>query len=51
MEALCRQPEMAQAIASYVPEGLSRNKHLVAKLIRGRHFFLLTQMYRIKNRL
>lgn len=51
VEALCRQPEMAQAIASYVPEGLSRNKHLVAKLIRGRHFFLLTQMYRIKNRL
>lgn len=51
VEALCRQPEMAQAVASYVPEGLSRNKHLVAKLIRGRHFFLLTQMYRIKNRL
>ena len=51
VEALCRQPEMAKAIASYLPEGLSTNKRLVAKLIRGGHFFLLTQMYRIKNRL
>ncbi len=51
VEALCRQSEMAKAIASYLPEGLSTNKRLVAKLIRGGHFFLLTQMYRIKNRL
>ena len=51
VEALCRQSEMAKAIASYLPEGLSTNKRLVAKLIRGGHFFLLTQMYLIKNRL
>lgn len=51
VKALCRRPEMAQAIAGYKPEGLSTNKRLVAKLIRGRHFFLLTQMYRLKNRL
>ena len=51
VEALCRRPEMAEAIASLTPEGLSRNKQLVAKLVRGGHFALLTLLYRFKNRL
>ena len=51
VEDLCRRPEMAEAIASLTPEGLSRNKQLVAKLVRGGHFALLTLLYRFKNRL
>ena len=50
VEALCASPEMAKAIAEVVPEGMTRNKQLVASLVRGRHFFLLTQLYRLKNR-
>ena len=38
------------ADSTVVPEGMTRNKQLVAKLVRGRHFFLLTQLYRVKNR-
>lgn len=51
VEELCASPEMAQAIAQLVPQGMSTNKQLVAKLVRGRHFFILTQMYRLKNRI
>ena len=51
VEALCASPEMARAIAEVVPAGLSPNKQLVANLVRGRHFFTLTQMYRLKNRI
>ena len=51
VEDLCRRPEMAEAIVSLTPEGLSRNKQLVAKLVRGGHFALLTLLYRFKNRL
>lgn len=49
VQALCAQPEMAKAIAAITPEGLSPNKQLVARLIKGGHFFILTQMYRLKN--
>ena len=51
VEALCRRPEMAEAITGLKPEGLSRNKQLVADLVRGGHFRLLTQLYRLKNRI
>ena len=51
VEALCRQPEMAKAISTLAPEGMSRNKQLAAKLVRGGHFFLLSQLYRMKNHL
>jgi len=47
----CRQPEMAKAIAEITPVGLSPNKQLVANFIKGGHFFILTQMYRLKNRI
>lgn len=51
VEVLCATPEVAKAIAEITPEGLSANKQLVAKLVKGGHFFLLTQMYRLKNRI
>lgn len=51
VEALCRRPEMTKAIAELKPEGLNRNKQMVADLVRGGHFRLLTQMYRLKNRI
>ena len=49
--ALCARPDMAQAIAALEPAGMSRNKQLAAALVRGGHFWLLTQLYRIKNRI
>ena len=51
VRAICRRPEMAQAMAQLTPEGLSANKRLVARLLRGGHFFTLTQLYRVKNRI
>jgi len=48
---LCRRPEMAGAIRAVTPVGLSPNKQMVARLVKGRHFFLLTQLYRLKNRI
>lgn len=51
VEALCRRPDMAKAIETLTPEGLSPNKQMVAKLVQGKHFFTLTQMYRLKNRI
>ncbi|MBQ9346288.1 MAG: glycosyltransferase family 2 protein [Oscillibacter sp.] len=51
VEALCRVPETAEAIARLKPEGLGRNKQIVADLVRGGHFHLLTLLYRVKNRM
>ena len=51
VEALCARPEMAKAIAELEPRGLSKNKQLAAELIRGKHFFTLTLLYRLKNRI
>lgn len=51
VEALCRQPEMAHAIQALSPRGLGRNKQIVADLVRGGHFSLLTLLYRLKNRI
>ena len=51
VQQICKRPEMAQAIASITPEGLSGNKQMVAKLVKGKHFFILTQLYRLKNRI
>nr|WP_326186149.1 glycosyltransferase [uncultured Oscillibacter sp.] len=51
VEELCRRPEMAKAIAEVTPAGLSPNKQMVANLVKGKHFFTLTQMYRLKNRI
>ncbi len=48
---LCAQPEMARAIDTLTPVGLGGNKQLVAKLVKGRHFTVLTLLYRLKNRI
>ena len=51
VEELCRRPDMARAIAGLRPAGMRPNKQMVANLVRGGHFFTLTQMYRLKNRI
>ena len=51
VETLCQRPDMADAIAKLRPEGLGKNKQMVANLVRGKHFFILTQLYRLKNRI
>ena len=50
LKGLVQEPEFARAIAGLVPAGMGRNKQIVADLLRGRHYFLLTLLYRIKNR-
>lgn len=51
VKELCQRPEMEQAIKAITPVGLSGNKQMVAKLVKGGHFFILTQLYRLKNRI
>lgn len=51
VKEFCRRPEMAEAIRELTPTGLSPNKQMVANLVRGKHFFTLTQLYRLKNRI
>ena len=51
IRALCQRPDMAHAIQTLTPVGMSRNKQLAARLVRGGHFWLLSQLYRIKNRI
>lgn len=51
VKEFCRRPEMAKAIRELTPVGLSPNKQMVANLVRGKHFFTLTQLYRLKNRI
>jgi len=51
VKEFCRQPEMQKAIRELAPVGLSPNKQMVANLVRGKHFFTLTQLYRLKNRI
>lgn len=50
VEAFTLEREMAEAIRRLKPEGMGRNKQLVANLVRRRWFGLLTLMYQIKNR-
>lgn len=50
VEALCAAPEMAHAIQAITPRGMGRNKQLVAELVQKRWFFLLSLLYRLKNR-
>ncbi|MBQ9492702.1 MAG: glycosyltransferase [Oscillibacter sp.] len=51
VEAICRRPDMAEAIRGYKPAGMGRNKAMVAFLVRRRMFRLLTLLYRFKNRM
>ena len=49
VEDLCAREEMAAAIAALSPAGLNPNRQMTANYIRGKHYFLLTQMFRLKN--
>ncbi len=51
VKEFCRRPEMEKAVRELAPAGLSPNKQMVANLVRGKHFFILTQLYRLKNRI
>ena len=51
VKAICQRPEMAAAISAIAPTGLSGNKQMVANLVRKKQFFILTQLYRLKNRI
>lgn len=51
VKEICQRPEMKKAIEEITPVGLSGNKQMVAKLVKGKHFFVLTQLYRLKNRI
>ena len=51
VKEICALPEMKQAIETVTPVGLSGNKQMVANLVKGNHFFILTQLYRLKNRI
>lgn len=48
---LCAEPEMKMAIETITPTGMSGNKQVVARLVKGKHFTLLTLLYRMKNRI
>ena len=51
VKEFCQRPDMQKAIRELAPAGLSPNKQMVANLVRGKHFFTLTQLYRLKNRI
>jgi len=51
VKEICRRPEMAKAIAEITPAGLNPNKQMVANFVKKGQFFILTQMYRLKNRI
>lgn len=51
VQTLCQRPDMAKAISELTPAGMTPNKQMVASLVRGKHFFTLTQLYRLKNRI
>lgn len=50
VKAICALPEFAHAIAHYTPEGMGRNKTIVAQLLRRRMIFPLSLLYAVKNR-
>lgn len=50
VEAFTMEPDMAHAIRSIRPQGLGRNKQMVADLVCKRQFWLLTLLYTVKNR-
>ena len=50
VKALCARPEMVRAIESIQPQGLGRNKQIVADLVGKGKFFLLSLLYWYKNR-
>ncbi len=50
VKALLTRREMQQALRAIHPKGLSRNKQMVADLLRRRMLTALTMLYAVKNR-
>ena len=50
VRALAQSGEFSGVIAGPAPGGLSRNKQIVAALLHKRQYWLLTLLYRVKNR-
>lgn len=50
LKDICRAEEYADAIRSYYPRGMNRNKSVVAKLLRWKMYFPLALLYLYKNR-
>ena len=50
LRELTRLPEMARAMEAIIPQGMGRNKQIVADLLRRRQYGLLALLYRLKNR-
>ncbi len=50
VRALCALPLFAEAIASYRPKNMSRNKGMVAFCLRHRLYGSLARLYELKNR-
>lgn len=51
VQALCERPEMKKAIEAMTPECPTPNKQMVVNLVKKKHYFILTQLYRMKNRI
>ena len=49
IQAIAESADMAQAVASFAPQGLSRNRQIAAALLRKKRYGLLTLLYLIKN--
>ena len=50
IRGICQLPAMARAIQAIQPQGLGRNKQIVADLVRRRQFFFLSLLYGMKNK-
>ena len=50
LRALCKESVFAPAVKAYKPEGMGRNKTVVATLIRMKQYGLLAALYNFKNR-
>jgi len=50
VKAICKRPDMQQAMQAMHPCGLSRNKQIVVNLLTRRMFGALTLLYAVKNR-
>ncbi len=50
LRSLCRDSVFAPAVKAYKPEGMGRNKTIVAKLIGMKQYRLLSALYNFKNR-
>ena len=50
VKEFCARAEMAEAIQAIQPQGLGRNKQMVADLVCKKRFFVLSMLYWYKNR-